>query len=198
MRMTGMAYQVLPFRTRGTKAEIDTKRMYENVTKKFRWGGADTEGVYMDENNRNMCETYRSQIFGKLAQALIEEGDTVRAKEVLALSEKAIRSDVVPHSASSLLLVSCFYKVGDKEKAEEISRQILDAKLTDLDWYYRLDAGKFLLTAKEMELATVVSSELLRMNEEAKGSLSKVYGEKVNYYTAAYMKFAGALDEKAQ
>lgn len=198
MRMTGMAFQILPFRTRGTKAEIDTKRMYENVTKKFRWGGADTEGVYMDENNRNMCETYRSQIFGKLAQALIEEGDTVRAKEVLALSEKAIRSDVVPHSSSSLLLVDCFYKVGEKEKAEEISRQILDDKLTDLDWYYRLDADKFLLTAKEMELATIVSSELLRMNEEAKGSLSKVYGEKVNYYTDAYMKFAGALDEKAQ
>ena len=198
MRLTGMAFQVLPFKTRGTAAEIDTKRMYENVTRKFLWGGADTEGVYMDENNRNMCETYRSQVFGKLAQALIDEGERDKAKEVLALSEKAIRSDVVPHSASSLLLIDCFYQVGDKETAEKISREILDDHLRNLDWYYRLDADKFLLTAKEMELSTLISSELLRLNEEAKGSLSKVYGEKVNYYSDAYMRFAGAMDDASK
>ena len=195
MRLTGMALQVLPFRTKGTAAEIDTKRMYRNVTERFCWGGADVPGVYMDENNRNMCQTYRSQVFGKLAQALIEEGDAAKAKEILALSEKAIRADVVPHGSSSLLLLDCYYKVGDVPKAEEISKQILDDMLTDLDWYYRLDAEKFVLTASEMELATLVCSEIMRMNDEAKGSLRKVYGEKVDYYTDSYMKIASQMGE---
>lgn len=189
MRLTGMAYQVVPFAVRGTKGDVDTRRMYENVTKKFRWGGADRAGVYMDENNRNMCETYRSHVFGRLADALIREGDISKAKEVLALSEKAIRSDVVPHNASSFTLINCYYRVGEKGKAEEISREILENQLRNLDWFYRLDAEKFLLTAKEMEYATLLAAEVMRLNEENKGSLSEEYGKKVQYYTEAYMRF---------
>ena len=194
MRLTGMAFEVLPFRTRGTAAEVDAERMYKNVTEKFRWGGADREGVYMDENNRNMCDTYRSQIFGKLARALIARGDTVRAKEILALSETAIRSDVVPHGVSSMLLIECLYKVGETAKAEEISKQMLDDHLTNLDWYYRLDPDKFLLTIKEMELSTLICSELLRLNEDAGGTLGKEYGEKADYYTESYMQMADRFD----
>lgn len=194
MRQTGMAFQIMPFVTEGTPAKVDTKRMYENVTRKFRWGGADIPGVYMDENNRRMCETYRSQVFGKLALALIEEGDTIRAKEVLDLSQRAIRSDVIPHSASSLSIIRAYSELGDLATAEEISAEILDNNLNDLDWYFRLRAEHFVLNLKEVEMAVIVSSELLRLNEAVGGgSLQAKYGDKVKFYQESYLRIANQL-----
>ncbi len=195
MRQTGMAFQVMPFVTEGTPARIDTERMYQNVTKTFRWGGADLPGVYMDENNRRMCETYRSQVFGKLALALIEKGDSVRAKEVLDLSQRAIRADVIPHGASSLSIITAYTALGAIDVAEAISAEILDNALQDLDWYYRLRANYFALNLREVEMEVIIASELLRINETAGGKLKAKYGEKVKYYQESYLQIAKQLQK---
>lgn len=185
-RQTGMAYQVLPFVTKGTSAEVDTKRMYENVMTKYKWGGADKKGVYMDENNRKMVETYRSMIFGRLAQALVKQGDVAKAKEVLALSETAIRADVVPHGVSSLGLIQAYYDVDDMAKAEEISTQIMDDMMGTLRWYFRLRSDQFILNMSDIETNLIVASEVLRLNKSHNGSLAKKYEKELNIFQDGY------------
>lgn len=81
MRNTGLAYQVSPLLNPDGSAEtwIDTDKMYENVTEKFRWGGLDKLGkdgdIYLDETVRRMVTTHRTAM-ADLAMALYVEGVT--------------------------------------------------------------------------------------------------------------------------
>ncbi len=74
---TGMAYQVTPLSYSSSgEAGVNTDKMYENVTKKFAWGGLDVAepgSLYLDETVRRMVSTVRSTVLD-LATALIEEG----------------------------------------------------------------------------------------------------------------------------
>ena len=55
--------------TQGTVRSINTEKMYDNVMNKFKWGGVNTPGVYLDENVMRMCKSYRIALFSKLAAA---------------------------------------------------------------------------------------------------------------------------------
>ena len=72
-QQTGMAYQIVPMETQGTVRSINTEKMYDNVMNKFKWGGVNTPGVYLDENVMRMCKSYRIALFSKLAAALVAE-----------------------------------------------------------------------------------------------------------------------------
>lgn len=178
-RQTGMAYQVMPFEVRGTGTEVDTERMYHNVMEKFRFGGADVEGVYMDENSRRMCETYRSKIFAPLASSLMAEGDTIRAREVLNLAPNAIREDVIPHSISSIPLIGAYYDIGDMAEAERISTLLLDEYMHNLRWFFRLKPEHLLASLQEIQNNVIVCAELLRYNKSYEGNLEEKYGEEL-------------------
>ena len=77
MMNTGMAYQITPVVSSGNgEAGVNTDKMYENVTKKFRWGGLDQAepgSIYLDETVRRMVASLRSSMTD-LASALIQEG----------------------------------------------------------------------------------------------------------------------------
>ncbi len=86
MQNTGMAYQITPLRTQeyGEEIKSNTDKMYENVTKKFRWGGLDSpEGragkIYLDETVRRMVNTTRTMII-TLASDLVEEAEASQVK----------------------------------------------------------------------------------------------------------------------
>ncbi|MDO4511406.1 MAG: DUF2723 domain-containing protein [Bacteroidales bacterium] len=94
LQLTGMAYQVTPIRTQNYGDDImaNTDKMYENVTKKFRWGGLDTpEGkagkIYLDETVRRMVNTTRTMII-QLASCLANEAGA--AKEAKKNGEATI------------------------------------------------------------------------------------------------------------
>ena len=76
MLNTGMAYQVTPVAYNASgDAGVNTEKMYENVTKKFTWGGLDTAepgSLYLDESVRRMVSTTRSTMLD-LATALAQE-----------------------------------------------------------------------------------------------------------------------------
>ncbi len=85
MRSTGMAYEVGPvlapqysYESTGRfSTGVNTDKMYDNVTKRFRWGGLDKvkspDDIYLDETVRRMVASTRSQLID-LAQALYVEG----------------------------------------------------------------------------------------------------------------------------
>ena len=78
MRNTGMAYQIVPIKQDENRGDTPcfTDKMYENVTKKFRWGGLDEAepgSIYLDETVRRMVETTRAAMVS-LAYDLTNEG----------------------------------------------------------------------------------------------------------------------------
>ena len=119
-QQTGMAYQIVPMETQGTVRSINTEKMYDNVMNKFKWGGVNTPGVYLDENVMRMCKSYRIALFSKLAAALVAEGKNEKALNVLDKAMEVLPPENVPLDYSALSLGELYYELGQKEKAEMV------------------------------------------------------------------------------
>lgn len=172
-RQTGLAYRVLPFRAGDSIAtQVDTERMYDNVMNKFRWGGADRKGVYMDENARRMFEGYRTEVFAVLANALVAKGDTVRAQEVLKKGLQVLPAEVIPHTRTSIPMVDALYNAGMKEEALALSKEMVSRSLDILRWAASQSIDGQTGSSREIDEALLVSTTIARIN--------KIYNEE--YY----------------
>ncbi|MDR0892387.1 MAG: DUF2723 domain-containing protein [Mediterranea sp.] len=61
---------------------VDTRRLYDNLMHRYRYGGIERPGVYLDETTRRMVATHRN-LFTILAAMLLKEDDKEGAEEVL-------------------------------------------------------------------------------------------------------------------
>ena len=73
----GLAYRISPFNTEKTKNTIDVDKMYDNLMNRYRYGGLDKKGLYIDENAMRMCWSHRVA-FSQTVLQLLLQGDTVR------------------------------------------------------------------------------------------------------------------------
>ncbi|MEE4215380.1 MAG: DUF2723 domain-containing protein [Bacteroidales bacterium] len=141
-QMEGLAYRVAPLDSTGTRTQdigfIDTRKMYDNVMNRFKWGNASDPDVYLDENNRRMFSNFR-RMFGLLAEALISEGDTLKAREVLHKSLDEIPGSRIRHDYYSVNLVKGFFNLGDKDEAMAIATDIVENAKQYLEMVIRLD-----------------------------------------------------------
>ncbi|MCM1109761.1 MAG: DUF2723 domain-containing protein [Clostridium sp.] len=167
MRNTGLAYEVGAIRSSDDRTGVNTDKMYENVTKKFRWGGLEgaesPTDIYLDETVRRMVSTNRSAIVD-LADALIAEGlaavanDTLtvagaaeavaasefasdrmaKAAEVLDLMEEKLPSAASPYSATmGLEIADAYLRLGDYTGNPELSVKGHRILRNELDNYSR-------------------------------------------------------------
>ena len=94
----GLANRITPFRTfytddrgnlipmEGAK-QFDTEKTFDNIMNKYKFGGINKAGIYLDETVMRMCYTHR-RLMSNLAMTLVEEGKTEKAKAVLDKCEK--------------------------------------------------------------------------------------------------------------
>ncbi len=132
--MTGLAHQILPV---NSKTGINTDEMYDNMMNKFKYGNANDPNIYIDETSMRMCLTHRNS-FVTLINALLEEGDSVRAQKVLDYCEEMLPGTTVPHSTSISLPGLC-YRLKDYEKGDDISTQIAQNCVEYLNWYFGMN-----------------------------------------------------------
>ncbi|MEA1886372.1 MAG: DUF2723 domain-containing protein [Bacteroidota bacterium] len=144
-QLEGLAYRIVPLDSTGTRTQdigyIDTRQMYENVMNRFKWGNASDPDVYLDENNRRMFSNFR-RMFGMLAQGLIEEGDTLKAKEVLYKSLEEIPASKIEHDYYSINLFNGFFRVGEKEQAMGIAVDIINNARAYLEMVLQLEDAR--------------------------------------------------------
>ena len=124
--------------------------MYDNVMNKFKWGGVDKPGVYIDENVMRMCKSYRMMLFNKLSEALVKEGKNDKALEVLDKCMQVLPPENVPLDYTALSTGELYYVLGQKEKAAEIFTGIADNMMRNINWYFRLNPVQ--LASVETEL----------------------------------------------
>ncbi len=63
---------------------IDTDILYENMMKKFAWGGAKKKGVDIDYNHKRTLIVVKARLnYARLAKALSAEGKNEKAIETL-------------------------------------------------------------------------------------------------------------------
>ena len=141
----GVAYRITPFTTNKPGAKnFDTEKTYNNVMNRYKFGGLDKKGLYIDETIMRMCYTHRN-LFAQLALALIREGKNDKALKVLRKAEKSIPEYNVPNTfvSGSADLARAYALIGCKADAARILRQVWNNAKQYADYYVSQEGSRF-------------------------------------------------------
>ena len=161
----GLAYRITPFTTNQEGAKnFDTKRTYDNVMHRFKFGGASTKGVYLDETVLRMCYTHR-RIMARLAMQLVSEGDDKKAAEVLRYTEKVLPAYNIPHSytSGSLDMARAWAAMGNNKEAMKLIDQLWKNSTQYVTWYVNLDNQQFALSEDSCYMHIYILNQLLQL-----------------------------------
>ncbi|MCW5907721.1 MAG: DUF2723 domain-containing protein [Chitinophagales bacterium] len=137
-QLEGLTYRIVPKVNESNSpysAPARTDVMYENMMKKFKFGGiAENPNIYLDENALRMTVNIRGN-FGRLAEALVAKGEKEKAAEVIDYSLKVMPADRVPHSVFNYSYPGIYYEAGQKEKARKLLQEMFDKAKDELNYY---------------------------------------------------------------
>lgn len=151
LRKDGLTYRLVPFpvktpqqnwvtdqamrsmRAGGTSVrDNNLEVIFNNLHKKFEFGGANKKGVYFDEVNRQYLLNIRA-IFAEAAGNLADAGRKEEAIKLLEKEAQNILPENLPygmtsrysmHNQTSILLVEAHYKAGMFDRARQIAEAV--------------------------------------------------------------------------
>ena len=141
----GLAYRISPFTTNANGAKnFDTEKTYNNVMNRYKFGGLDKPGLYLDETVMRMCYTHR-HLFVQLALELIKEGKNDKALKVLRKAEKVLPNYNVPNTfvSGSADLARAYALLGQKNDAKRLLNEVWANTKSYADYYVQLDGSRF-------------------------------------------------------
>lgn len=186
IQKTGMAYQVVPLKTKDTNLSVNTKKMYDNVMNKFKWGGVDKPGIYLEETTMRMCKSQRSVIFADLASSLMNEGKPDSAIEVLDKCVEVFPEENVPYDYSAYPIASLYLALGEMEKGKKIATSIIDYSMTNIDWMLRLKPSQRETVLPLLNDNFAMLRNLLNVCYQYDQEFAQSYMEQFNHYFNQY------------
>lgn len=190
-QQTGLANQIVPLNTKDNSLTINTEKMYDNVMNKFKWGGVDKPGIYLDENSLRMCKSYRVVLFGKLAVALANEGEKEKALNVLDRCMEVLPAENVPMDYSALSIGELYHALGQTEKGDEVLDQIAANSVTNLNWFFRLKPRQLVSVEADLRQELAILNEVLRIAKSNNSKLVDKYQEEFDNFRMAYSPTRG-------
>jgi hypothetical protein len=182
----GLTYRVTPIKSgynRGVAGRVNVEIMYDNLMNKFKWGNIEDPHVYLNEDYRRMTMNFRNN-FSMLANALMDKGDTVRAKKVLDRCLEVMPNETVPYDYFNLGIAIGYIRLHHLDKAKEILSVVATAAKENLDYYQRFPSDKkaLLMTAIRQDVSLYqevyrVASQygLKEMADEMEPELQRYY-----------------------
>jgi MFS family permease len=141
-QLEGLAYKFVPIKTPGDGGinigRVNSKLMYKNVMENFKWGNMNNPKVYIDENNSRMMMNIRN-IFDRLAETLVAEGQKDKAGLVLDRCNELIPDKIVSYNYYSMMMAETYFKAGQPAKAKDIINTIMANYKEQLDYYFKLN-----------------------------------------------------------
>ena len=185
----GLAYRFTPFDTDKLNSKIDSEKMYDNLMNKFKFGGIEKPGIYIDENVMRMCYTHR-RIFTQLVGQLIKEGKKDKALAALDYAEKMIPSHNVPYdwANGAFQMAEAYYQLGQNEKANKIIDELANKSLEYMIWYLSLTDYQLSIASENfMYNAGLLDAEVRLMEKYKSEELAKHYSEQLDQLYNEYV-----------
>jgi hypothetical protein len=184
---TGLAYRITPLNTQNPGVRsIDTEKMYDNVMNKFRWGGVDRPGIYLDETVMRMCKSYRMALFGDLASALMQEGKNEKALSVLDKAMQVLPPENVPYDYTLLGIAEMYMTLGEKDRCEQILNGIADNSMRTLRWFFKLRPDQLLSVQRDFKLQMDVMQNVMIIGFRNNPEFGSGFKDEYNSFRMAY------------
>ncbi len=180
----GNAYRILPVYNPNPQSElVNTEVSFHNMTEKFKFRGLDDPRGYYNQDYRNFVLNHRSS-FNSLAEALIQEEKTEKARETILFALNKMPDITVPYDYTTSRSVAILFEVGEKEKAIEISQIMGDRAIEMID--YLVEKGELDQT---FQINMAILGEIQRtLYEYGEAELAKKYDDA---YTRIYEQMSG-------
>ena len=201
----GLANRITPFTTNINEKPLpgmtnfDTEKTYNNVMKRFKFGGINIPGVYVDETVMRMCYTHR-RLFVKLAMNLAAQGDNKRAAEVLARAEKEFPDCNVPHDyqSFSIEMAQTYASIGNMAKAKELTEKLWKKSDQYMTYYLSLDRDKFLTVERDCQLHMFyIMQNLISVADSIDDKLANTYSSRLYALLEQYTSKGGRLPQRS-
>jgi hypothetical protein len=166
-QLEGLAYRFVPLYSPsngGQTTRVADNIMYENMVKKFKWGGMNT-GIYIDPETSRMTINLRSNAT-RLAESLLAKGDSARAREVLDVVMREMPHSHVPLMIFNYRMVELYHLAGAPEQANGIAKDLFNMFEEEAK-YYRTLRGKYAtFYERDMQNAMAIMQEMVRMSTQ--------------------------------
>ena len=201
----GLANRISPFSTNSTDKRgslvpidgvkgFDTEKTYNNVMNRYKYGGLDKPGLYLDETIMRMCYTHRN-LMATLAKNLLLEGKDDKALAVLKKCEKEIPYYNVPVNfrSGSFDMAETYALLGKKENALNILNQLWNNAVQYTEFYLSLPQSRFAQSQNDCLTQFYVMQRISQIAEIVDENLAKKMDQQLNSYGATYTSRGGQL-----
>jgi hypothetical protein len=192
-QLDGLAYRLIPVKSQNKNwleyGGINTEIMYDNLMKKFVWGGANSKGVNIDYNHKRTIIVIKARMnYARLAKALATEGKNEKAIEVLDHCMNVLPLEKIPYDPYTADLVEAYFAAGATDKGVEMSKAFADYYYKQLDYYLKQDP--YIIRSAEYEIQTAIQytsrvgaacsqAGKTELADEINGNLETYYGRYV-------------------
>lgn len=190
----GLAYRITPFNTKAPGAKnFDTEKVYNNVMNRFKWGGLDKPGLYIDETVMRMCYTHR-HLLAQLAMQLIAEGQNAKAEKVLRKAEKVLPEYNVPYTfmSGAADMARAYTLIGKKADAARILNKVWADAKSYADYYLQLTGSRFMMSQNDVLRQLYIMQNIADITQACDHSLADLRLKTVNALYAVYQAKGGA------
>ena len=199
----GLVNRITPFTTQDENGQtvpgaksFDTERTYNNVMNRFKYGGMDKKGIYLDETVLRMCYTHK-RLFASLAANLIAEGKMDKAKKVMARMEKELPEYNVPvsYQAGGFDIVKNYTKLGMKKQAVDAVMKMWNSGVQYMRWYLHLNGNRFAQSQRECLTQFYIMQHLVSLMEDVDKQKADKLMNDLNTIYSAYESRGGQIPE---
>ena len=190
----GLAYRISPFNNKAPGAKnFDTEKVYNNVMNRFKWGGLDKPGLYIDETVMRMCYTHR-HLLAQLAMQLIAEGQNAKAEKVLHKAEKVLPEYNVPYTflSGAADMARAYALIGKKADAARILNKVWADAKSYADYYLQLTGSRFMMSQNDVLRQLYIMQNIADITQACDHSLADQRLKTVNALYAVYQAKGGA------
>ena len=191
----GLANRITPFTTNvGGVKNFDTEKVYNNMMNRFKYGGLEKKGLYIDETVMRMCYTHR-RLFGTLATNLMMEGKADKALKALQYAEKVIPEYNVPvnYLGGSLDFAKVYTALGKKDKAADILTKLFNNAYQYMEWYTSLEDYQMSGYQRECMTHLYIMQNCIEMAQDVSKELTSKFITRYNIVQGIYIKKGGHL-----
>ena len=197
----GLAFRFTPFdykRWGDVEGEsgyaIDTEKLYENVMNRYKYGGLDTPGLYLDETILRICYSHR-RLFAQLAKELVKQGDSIRAKHVLTYAEQAIPAYNVPevYESGSYEIAVAYASTGEKAKASTLLNHLIAESEDYINWAFSLGVNRIEMVQRD---CMYKFWQWNQCNELLKNTDEELYKQSDRRFEQKYTVFTQLIETK--
>ena len=196
----GLVNRITPFTTNAPGAKnFDSKRTYDRMMNKFRFGGLDKPGIYLDETVMRMCWTHR-RAFVDLAMNLVNEGEDKKAANVLAYLDKNIPEYNVPvnYQSGSLDEARVYAHLGQKQKAMDMFKKLFNNSYQYAAWYCGLEDFRFVSAQRDALLHFYIMNQILVEANDINEKWAKTQQVRMNGLLQLYRSKGGSFGDEEE